>query len=83
MRLISDHFAQVATRLPVTFLRCRHADNARELGFAKLVVPALVVMAGTSETMVRITIEYALPGRGRTSCVAGRIIAHRHCHRAD
>jgi hypothetical protein len=44
MRLISDHFAEVATRLPVTFLRCRHAGDARELGFTKLVVPTLVVM---------------------------------------
>jgi hypothetical protein len=83
MRLVSDHFTEVATRLPVTFLRCRHAGDARRLGFTKLVVPALVVMAGTSRTMVRIMIEYALPGRGRTSCVAGRIIAHRHCHRAN
>jgi hypothetical protein len=81
MRLVSDHFTEVATRLPVTFLRCRHADNARRVGFAKLVVPALVVMAGTSRTMVRILIEYALPGRGRTS--SGRIVAHRHCHRAN
>jgi hypothetical protein len=81
MRLISDHFAEVATRLPVTFLRCRHAGDARELGFTLLVVSALVVMAGTSRTRVRIMIEYALPERGRTS--SGRIIAHRHCHRAD
>jgi hypothetical protein len=41
MRLISDHFTEVATRLPVTFLRCRHAGDARELGFAMLVVPRL------------------------------------------
>jgi hypothetical protein len=50
MRLISDHFVEVTTRLPVAFLRHRHADDARRLGFARLVAPALVVMAGTSRT---------------------------------